>query len=280
MTGVPGDFSVAECVDCGLGVTEPRLAGDAIAPYYGDGYSPYIAPTGVIVRLLAAYRRRLYSGMVRRGLLGELARIGPGRLLDVGCGRGDLAAAFRARGWQVSGLDPSPAAAAAARALGVDARTGFIDGAPWPDGSFDAVIFNHSLEHIPDPVGALEHAAALLRPRGRLFVAVPDWGSWQRKAFGSRWFHLELPRHLQHFHGAALERAVRHASFRPRTVRETTSSAGLPASIQYLLFGRCVATGPWLRLAFALIAVLYPLTALIGHLRGGDTIELLAERVG
>jgi hypothetical protein len=142
------------------------------------------------------------------------------------------------------------------------------------------VIFNHSLEHIPDPVGALRHSAALLRPGGRLYVAVPDWASWQRRAFGSRWFHLELPRHLQHFHSGALTRAVREASLQPGALRSTTSSAGLPGSIQYRLFGRCVATGPWLRPALALIAVLYPLTGTVGKLRGGDCLELIAERPG
>ena len=278
MTGVPGEFAVRECTGCGLGVTEPRLEGAEIAPYYGEAYEPYAPPQGALARVLAAYRRRLYAGMTSRGALGRLAAAGPGRLLDVGCGRGDLAAAFGRRGWAVAGLDPSTGAVEAARAQGVDAHTGFIDDAAWPEGSFDAVIFNHSLEHIPDPVGALRRASALLRDGGRVFVAVPDWGSWQRRRFGSRWFHLELPRHLQHFDRGALERAIVAGGLRPASVRSTTSSAGLLASFQYRVFGRCVATGPWLRPALGLMAVLYPLTALVGKLFGGDTLEALAER--
>ena len=42
-------------------------------------------------------------------------------------------------------------------------------------------------------------------------VIIPNFGSWQRKLFGSRWFHLDLPRHRIHFTLGSLERAIQRA---------------------------------------------------------------------
>ena len=129
-------------------------------------------------------------------------------MLDVGCGTGDLAAVFARRGLAgVYGIEPSRRAAELAREAGVEAVNGTLADAPWEDGNFDAIVFNHSLEHIDDPAEALAIAARLLRPGGLLAIAVPNFGSWHRRLFGSAWFQLDLPRHLQHFDRASLAAA-------------------------------------------------------------------------
>lgn len=276
LLGVPGEFAVAGCTGCGLALTEPRLAGEALARHYPDEeYEPYRPPSGPLGRLMAANRRLQMDAKLRSQPFRSLEG---GRLLDVGCGRGDLAAAFARRGWEACGIEPSRAAVEAARALGVDARAGTIDDAPWPEGSFDAVVFNHSLEHIPDPVGALARARELLRPGGRVAVVVPDWGSRQRRLFGSRWFHLDLPRHLQHFDARSLAEAVRRAGLRPLATGTNASASGLPGSVQYALAGRCVFEGPWLRVALLALMALYPLTGAVVRATGGDWRWIVAER--
>ena len=71
-------------------------------------------------------------------------------------------------------------------------------------GAWAAVIFWHSLEHLRRPSRALSHAASLLVPGGLLVVAVPNAASLQARAFGDRWFALDLPRHLAHLSPAPL----------------------------------------------------------------------------
>ena len=153
---------------------------------------------------------------------------GAGSLLDVGCGRGDLASNFANAGWRASGLDISPAAVAAAREVGVDAHVGTIETAPFQDGSFDLVIMSHSLEHMPDPAGALAHARRLLRDGATLIVAVPNWDSWQRRRFGADWTPLDVPRHLTHFSPRALHLAARRAGFVNSRTRNYPTGIGLP----------------------------------------------------
>jgi SAM-dependent methyltransferase len=223
--------------------------------------------------------RRIRSEFaLRLGLLRHIARLGPGRLLDVGCGRGDLAAGFLRHGWKVDGLDVSSSAVESARAIGVAAITGTLEEAPWPGESFDAVLFSHSLEHVPDPIAALVRAHDLLRPGGVLAVAVPDWGSRQRRIFGSRWYPLDLPRHFQHFERNSLRSAVERAGFVVCDTRRSVSTFGLVGSLQYAIFGRLITGGRAHRPTLAIVMVLYLPLSGVGWLLGPDTLFLTAVK--
>lgn len=90
------------------------------------------------------------------------------RVLEVGCGSGELASRLSEAGLQLVAIDSDPGCAAAAKAAGVDARTG-----EWPcavDGKFDAVLFTRSLHHIHDLGGAVDSAMHVLKPGGRIIV--------------------------------------------------------------------------------------------------------------
>ena len=221
--GIAGEFGVAQCAACGLGSTEPRLAGADLARYYPSDYytntaadpaAPPPPPTGVN-KLIGDLRQRLLE---RFGPFRDLYAAAPGRLLDVGCGQGELAAEFIARGWTAAGIEPSEAAAAAARRHGVEMHVGTLGNAPFAAGSFDAVTFNHSLEHVSDPLGDLRAAARLVRRGGLVAVSVPNFGGWERRAFRTRWFQLDLPRHLNHFDSRSLSALAARAGL---TVRRT-----------------------------------------------------------
>ena len=98
------------------------------------------------------------------------------RLLDVGCASGRLLANLRDRGFaSVTGLDPSPAcAAAAARLYSVTVRTMTLAAIARTGEHFDAVIMVGVLEHLRDLDEAFDHLRALLSPAGLLYVEVPD----------------------------------------------------------------------------------------------------------
>ena len=72
------------------------------------------------------------------------------------------------------------------------------------DGEWAAVVFWHSLEHLPRPGVAVDEAARLLRRDGVAVIALPNTDSIQARAFGDRWLHLDLPRHLVHLPQDAL----------------------------------------------------------------------------
>lgn len=120
------------------------------------------------------------------------------RVLEVGCGAGQLAAALGASGQRVVGLDSNAERVAEARARGVDARVATFpefQGEP-----FDAVLFTHSLHHVRDLGGAVRRARELLKPGGTLVIEDFVWNelgagtlAWAYATFGAQRERLRLP---------------------------------------------------------------------------------------
>ena len=126
--------------------------------------------------------------------------LAPGsRVLEVGCGAGQLAAALVVRGHPVVAVDPSAEAVAAARGRGVDARVLAFPGSAEEraalEGPFDVVLFARSLHHIAPLGPALDAVGELLAPTGLLVVEDWAWDEVDRRtaewmfgwmAFGQR----------------------------------------------------------------------------------------------
>lgn len=96
----------------------------------------------------------------------------PARVLEVGCGPGDLAARIRDEVTpDVVALDISPRMVELARARGLDARVGDVCALPFPAAAFDCAVANWMLYHAPDIDLALSELARVLRPGGTLVAA-------------------------------------------------------------------------------------------------------------
>ena len=188
------------CARCGVATTSPWPSDAQLAAAYGGWYRPSAgrfsgAGDAVLHRMRATLARRLDRALP------------PGPVLDVGAGDGNLAAAFVRRGREAVGLEPHGSGPHIRRAEVQDI-----------DGTWSAVIFWHSLEHLRQPAEALRHAAGLLAPGGTLIVAVPNPVSLQARAFGDRWLGLDLPRHLVHLTPPALLAGISDAGLRVHRV--------------------------------------------------------------
>jgi SAM-dependent methyltransferase len=281
LLGSPGLFEVRVCASCGAGRTGPSLSEAELAEFYRQGYASHEESTPRLLASVMRALKRLQLAAILRGPAFSAALSGqPGRALDVGCGRGDLAAALLARGWRVAGVEPSQRAAAIAARRGVQVVGATLATAELPDGGYDLVVFRHSLEHLPEPLEDLRRVRHALRPGGRVVISAPNFASWQRKRFAANWFHLDLPRHRVHFTPASLALALRRADFVVDAQFTSTSVLGLPASLQYVIVRRCLAPGGLrLRLLAALCCAAFPATWLIDRLGGErDTLHVIARR--
>ena len=185
------------CAACGAATTDPWPSAEELTGAYGAWYRP---DSGRRFGVLGDELLRRTRG----SLAARLDAIAPpGPVLDVGAGDGTLIDALAERGRAATGLEP-----AAARAdLGRESIEEM-------GGEWAAVVFWHSLEHLPEPGEAIRHAARLLAPGGVVVVAVPDGASVQAKAFGDRWLHLDRPRHLVHLTAGALTSGLERRGFR------------------------------------------------------------------
>ncbi|MDI6906471.1 MAG: class I SAM-dependent methyltransferase [Thermoanaerobacterales bacterium] len=143
---------------------------DPLAPTYDAWYE---TPLGRTVDRL------------ERRLLFAVAEPRPGeRALDAGCGTGRLIAELASLGLSLMGVDLSEAMLDVARdrtrgLANVTLQRGNVEALPLPAGQFDLVIAFNSLEFTPDPARAVEELWRLVRPGGRLVVAVLNsWSPW------------------------------------------------------------------------------------------------------
>jgi SAM-dependent methyltransferase len=188
------------CSQCGVATTSPWPTDAQLAEAYGHWYRPQggrFSGLGdkVLHRLRATLANRLHKILP------------PGPVLDVGAGDGNLVEAFVRHGREAVGLEPYGS--------GPHIRQAEVEEV---DGSWSAVIFWHSLEHVRHPARALGHAVTLVAPGGKLVVAVPNATSLQARAFGDRWFALDLPRHLTHISPAALVSKIQEAGLQVERV--------------------------------------------------------------
>ena len=279
--GTTGQFAVHVCDRCGAGVTLPRVDTPDLAPFYPNEYGPFVRQRGLISLLASVYYRWRDAHVFRRKPYSAVAdRPAGSRLVDVGCGRGDLGAVFLARGWDVTGVDPSPDAVEGVRTRGMTGIEGTLDTVALPAAHFDAASFQHALEHTTYPLEDLQRVRAALRDGGQVLIAVPNFGYWQRKLFGTYWYPLDLPRHRFHFTGESLRIVLERAGFTEVDVTEVKDFVGLPASVQYLLFKRCVFAGGARRgIGYLLCAALYPVTwTLQKFLGSGDFLHVVARK--
>jgi SAM-dependent methyltransferase len=167
-------------------------------PYYPDRY--YGKRHGIFSR--HCVKRRL--GFVAAAIPNGSGR----RLLDIGCGDGSFLLAAREVGWDVLGTEFNPGPA---RDNGLDVRES-IDQFP-PPASFDCITMWHTLEHMLDILSMLLNIGRLLKPGGKLVLAVPDFGGFQARIFGPKWLHADVPRHQYHFDAKALLHCLGAAGF-------------------------------------------------------------------
>ena len=154
------------------------------------------------------------SGAMRRRIAdfkSALANLPKGaRLLDFGCGSGDITHALAAEGFAVTGIDLSPAMIAMARqqsgAADIQwavAQAGMVT-LPFTAFVFDGVLASSVLEYHPDPAAQITEIARILKPGGVFAFTVPDMGhpvrvrekKWRALATGWLWPLLRMtPRH-------------------------------------------------------------------------------------
>ena len=188
---------LVRCASCGHRQTEPMPADAVLESAYSDAASDDYVDEEAGQRETA--RRAL--ARIERHLVLESGNGAPRsrKLLDLGCWVGFLLSEASDRGWEAVGVEPSQFASEYARErLGLDVRTGDLLTSPLPLAHYDAIVMGDVIEHLPRPGEALDRMAALLRPGGVAWMALPDAGSLVARGLGRRWWSV-IPTHVQFF---------------------------------------------------------------------------------
>lgn len=205
------NFEIIECGHCHLLYTSPRPAPELMGKYYksDDYYSHKQNRHGLVPRAYEFVKSFNVKNKVKLAIGG----LPSGHLLDIGCGVGDFLLGAKRQGWEICGIEPSEDAAAIA-----SDRLGFTPMPPsrsteLADASFDVITLWHVLEHVDNLRWQVDELQRLLRPRGRLVIALPNYRSFDGQYYGEKWAAWDVPRHLNHFSEPVIRSIITSAGF-------------------------------------------------------------------
>ena len=200
--GHPDLFKLMRCQDCGHLMTMPMPDEDELANLYGTYYprknitSAQITTQAEKVGVAFSKIRRWWMGDDNHG---QYHMQSGERMLDIGCGSGLSLLEAKQLGVEAWGIEADPNVKRFADELGLRIHQGSLYDNPFEGYTFDLVVLNQVIEHIPDPVKTLELIKSRLTNDGRVILVFPNVNSLWCKLSGTRWINWHIPYHLHHF---------------------------------------------------------------------------------
>ena len=194
-------FELLYYPDLDLVFTHPQPTEEKLPSYYDS--PDYISHTDGKRSLF----EKMYQIVKNNALKSKLKLINSesqkGTVLDIGAGTGDFLTVLKNDGWQITGIEPNEKAKAIAISKGItfaDSLEGL------QNNSFDVITMWHVLEHVPDVEKQISELKRLLKPNGTIFIAVPNFNSFDANYYGHFWAAFDVPRHLWHFSKTAIKK--------------------------------------------------------------------------
>lgn len=212
-------FEIWECRTCTFRFTQNIPDEGDIGAYYQS--ASYISHTntkqGIINRLYHFVRS--FTLRFKRDLIKKVTGLQRGTLLDIGAGTGAFAFTMQQSGWNVTGLEPDETARAKAFENYTINLWELSKLTNLQKETFDAITLWHVFEHVHDLHGYLKKFLEILKPTGRLVIAVPNYTSFDAKKYKEYWASYDVPRHLYHFSPHSLQVLLQKTGFALESVK-------------------------------------------------------------
>ncbi len=198
-------FEVWHCAQCEIRFTQHIPVEEEVGAYYQS--EEYISHSntskGLVNRLYQTVRNLTLKQ--KRNWVQKVSGRDSGKILDIGCGTGEFLSTMKAARWETLGLEPDPSARAQAQnnhGLQVHEQDHLFD---LSKANFDIISMWHVLEHVHRLHPYLDQIQEVLKPEGRLIIAVPNYQSKDADIYQEHWAAYDVPRHLYHFSPKGME---------------------------------------------------------------------------
>ena len=193
------EFSIFECEQCSVRFTDDVPSSINIGKYYqSDQYISHTNSDQGLFNKLYQFVRN-YSLVSKRELVCKYSNKKKGSLLDYGCGTGSFLSEMKLNGWDINGVEPDSGAAQKAKLL-IGKEIGDSSSLhSLAQDSIDVITLWHVLEHVHELHSTLKTLKEILKSDGVMFVAVPNYQSFDAVYYNRFWAAYDAPRHLYHF---------------------------------------------------------------------------------
>jgi SAM-dependent methyltransferase len=198
------EFDIVTCRGCGLKITQNAPGEKEIGKYYqSENYISHSDTSNGLVNMMYHRVRQYMLGRKRQLVEKELDK---GHILDIGTGTGYFLHEMKNHGWEVSGTEKSTAARDfCLKEFGLEINPA-EELFRYRKERFDIITLWHVLEHIHDINENMKVFFRLLKPEGKLIIAVPNHTSLDARHYKDSWAAWDVPRHLWHFAPAQMEK--------------------------------------------------------------------------
>ena len=155
----------------------------------------------------------------KKNLVEKYTKLSAGKILDIGAGTGAFLKTMDQSGWQVTGLEPDRIAREnAAKLYGLTLQPS-EDLFNLKAETFDAITLWHVLEHVHNLHEYMGHLKKILKRNGILFIAVPNYTSYDAGVYKEFWAAYDVPRHLYHFSPTSITQLVLQHGLQLKTIQ-------------------------------------------------------------
>jgi len=198
------NFTVFQCNDCTLRFTQDVPDEASIGEYYKS--EDYISHTNTTQGFINKLYQNVRNKTMRQkaAIVQKQTSLSSGCLLDVGCGTGTFLHTMQQAGWNVTGLEPNTDARKKANELYNLYPLPSSELFSLTEQSFDVITMWHVLEHVHQLHSYIEQLKKLLKPNGKIIIAVPNYLSSDAQYYQQFWAAYDVPRHLYHFSPKAM----------------------------------------------------------------------------
>ncbi len=198
------EYMLQHCTACSFVFTQDVPSQEEIGPYYAS--QNYISHSntqkGIVNNLYHKVRKITLAS--KRKLVENITGITKGNHLDVGCGTGAFLNEMKTAGWNITGLEPDDTARKNAQELFNIQPQASHELFNLSVENYDAITMWHVLEHVHQLHEYVAQLKLLLKPDGKLFIAVPNYTSYDASHYQRFWAAYDVPRHLYHFSPASM----------------------------------------------------------------------------